>query len=144
VDPSGKFLYASGNTTQITLSVFAINSSSGAVTPIAGSPFLSPINSAAESIVAHPSGKFLYVSLPFANGIAGWGINSATGALTIVPGSPFATGHGLPNLVVEPSGKFLYALNYNDGTVSGFSVDAKSGALTALNGSPFAVSVSPL
>jgi 6-phosphogluconolactonase (cycloisomerase 2 family) len=140
VAPSGKFLYASGNTTQYTISVFAIDSASGALTPMAGSPFLSPINSEAYSIAVHPSGAFLYVDYPSVNGIAAWSINSTTGMLTLVPGSPFATGNGVPELLASPTGKFLYALNGNDDTVSGFSIDTSSGALTATNGSPFPVS----
>ena len=140
VAPSGKFFYASGNTTETTTSVFAIDSASGALMPIAGSPFLSPISSDGSSIAVHPSGAFLYVDHPAVNDIAAWSINSTTGMLTIVPGSPFPTGNGLPELLASPSGKFSYALNVNDGTVSGFSIDAGSGTLTATNGSPFPVS----
>ena len=144
VDPSGKFLYATGNTTQITMSVFTINSSSGALTPIAGSPFLSPIQSAAYSIAVHPSGKFLYASFPLVNGIAEWTINSSTGGLTAVINSPFVTGKGVPVLLIVPSGNLLYALNGDDNTVSGFTLDPSSGALTAANGSPFPVSAGTL
>ncbi len=139
VDPAGKFLYASGNTTQITTSVFAIDSISGALTPVAGSPFLSPINSEVFSLAVHPSGRFLYGSYPLVNGIVAWSINPSTGALTVTSASPFATGNGIPILLVAPDGSFLYALNGNDNTVSAFSVDANSGALTTVNGAPFAV-----
>ena len=139
VDSSGRFLYASGNTTQITTSVFTIDSSSGALTPIAGSPFLSPINSEVFSLAVHPSGKFLYGSFPVVNSIVAWSINISTGALTVNPASPFATGNGTSMLLVAPNGNFLYALNGNDNTVSGFSIDANGGALTAVNGAPFPV-----
>jgi len=119
--------------------VFTIDSSSGALTPIAGSPFLSPINSEVFSLAVHPSGKFLYGSFPVVNSIVAWSINISTGALTVNPASPFATGNGTSMLLVAPNGNFLYALNGNDNTVSGFSIDANGGALTAVNGAPFPV-----
>jgi 6-phosphogluconolactonase len=139
VDPTGRFLYASGNTTQITTSVFTIDSNSGALTPIAGSPFLSPINSELFSLAMHPSGRFLYGSFPLVSGIVAWSINTSTGTLTVTPASPSATGKGIPILSVSPNGNFLYALNGNDSTVSAFSIDPNSGALTAVNGAPFPV-----
>jgi 6-phosphogluconolactonase (cycloisomerase 2 family) len=140
VGPSGKFLYAVGNTTQFTTSIFAIDSASGALTPIAGSPFLSPIQSDAFYIAIHPSGKFLYSGLPFANDIDAWSVNSSTGMLTLVPNSPFVPGTGISGLTFTPSGSFLYAINSDDGTVSCFAVDAASGDLTAVNSSPFRLS----
>jgi 6-phosphogluconolactonase len=140
VDPAGKFLYASGNTTQITTSVFTIDSTTGALTPITGSPFQSPINSELFSLAVHPSGKFLYGSFPAVSDIVAWSIDPSTGALTVTAGSPFVTGNGTPILLVVPSGNFLYALNGSDNTVSGFSIDANSGALAAVNGGPFPVS----
>ncbi len=144
MDPFGKFLYAiSNNTTSNTISVFSINSSSGALAPVAGSPFQMTINGLAYSVVVHPSGKFVYVSFPQSEEIAAWSINTSTGAITAVPGSPFPSGvtsGNAPNsLLVTPSGEFLYALSGGT-TVFGYRVDANSGALTAINGSPFTLS----
>ena len=144
IDPSGKFLYAiSNNTTPNTISVFTINSSSGALARVAGSPFQMPINGLAYSVVVHPSGKFLYVSFPQSEEVAAWSINTSTGAITVVPDSPFPSGAisgDAPNgLFVTPSGGFLYALS-GGVTAFGFSVDVNSGALSAINGFPFSLS----
>jgi 6-phosphogluconolactonase len=143
MEPSGKFLYALSNTSpQNTVSVFTISFSSGALTPIVGSPFQLPFG-IAYSVAVHPSGKFLYVSYPQTEQVAAWSIDASTGALTTVPGSPFASGAPsgpAPNsLFVTPSGGFLYALS-GGATVFGFRVDANSGALSAINGSPFTLS----
>src|ERR1017187_9081915 len=140
MDPSSKFLYGiSNNTTSNTISVFSINSSSGALAPVAGSPFQTAINGLAYSVAVHPSGKFLYVSFPQSEEIAAWSINNSTGAITVVPGSPFPSGvtsGDAPNsLLVTPSGGFLYALS-GATTVFGYSVDANSGALSPIKSSP--------
>jgi 6-phosphogluconolactonase len=143
MDPSGKFLYALSNTSpQNTISVFAINSSTGVLNPIVGSPFQLPFGTS-YSVALHPSGKFLYVSYPQTEQIAAWSVNASSSTLTIVPGSPFASGAvsgDAPNgLLMAPSGEFLYA--WSGGTTAfGFRVDANSGGLSAINGSPFTLS----
>jgi 6-phosphogluconolactonase (cycloisomerase 2 family) len=144
IGPSGNFLYAISNNTNLnTISVFSIDSSSGALTPIVGSPFPLSLSGIAYSVAVHPSGKFLYVSFPETEQIAAWSIDASTGIPTVVPGSPFASGVAsgdAPNsLSVAPSGEFLYALS-GGATVFGFSIDTNSGALSTVKGSPFTLS----
>jgi DNA-binding beta-propeller fold protein YncE len=99
VDPSGKFAYVanfdnsfSGGTLHGTVSEFTINATTGALTPISGSPFATapePI-----SVAVDASGKFAYVanynSAP--STVSGLAINPMTGALTTIAGSPFTAG----------------------------------------------------
>jgi 6-phosphogluconolactonase len=139
LDPTGKFYYASGNTTVATMSVFAVTPSTGALTPISGSPLAAPIVSEPQAVALHPSGNILYASLPVVNDILAWTINRTTGALSLVPGSPFTTGSGVFSIQIDPAGRFLYTCNSNDSTVSGFTVDASTGALMPVMNSPFAV-----
>jgi len=134
-DPSGAFIYAGnvGGVPPATISGFAIDSSSGALTPVPGSPFPTPIGFFPFGFALHPLGKFLYADI--GTGIEGWVIDSAGALTTIVPGSPF--GVGSTSVTIDPTGKFLYAPA--KGGVYGLNIDANSGALIPLSGSPFQV-----
>jgi 6-phosphogluconolactonase len=124
---------------------FSIDSTTGAVTEVAGSPFAVPAGGAGLDIVgvaSDPSGKFLYTANDQGKGLSGFVIDSSSGGLTNVPGSPYITANTQATqtccVATHPSGKFVYALNQNGATVSAFTMDATSGTLTAVAGSPFA------
>src|SRR5206468_1456463 len=91
VDPTGKFAYVtnSGTHGDNTVSGYTINATTGALTPIPGSPFAAGLNPL--FVVVDPTGKFAYVTNFSDNTVSGYTID-ATGALTPIPGSPFATG----------------------------------------------------
>jgi len=147
VHPSGQFVYTE-NTNGVfspgsglslgSISGFAVDSSTGALAPVPGSPFLAPANADVVGFAIHPSGKFLYAptGLP-ANGILAWSVDRATGKLTVLPGSPFEAGVATFDPVLDPEGKFLYVSGGPTGGILGFNVDANSGALTPLASSPF-------
>jgi 6-phosphogluconolactonase len=131
------------------ISGYSINRTTGALTPIAGSPFpaggISP-----SSVAVAPSGKFAYVT-NLANGkVSGYTIDP-TGALTPIAGSPFpAGGFGPLSVAVDRSGKFAYVTNYvtEHKNVSGYKIDPTTGALTpigsfAAGGRPNFVAVTP-
>ena len=149
IDPTGMFLYASASFDDVFLPpgyniwAFTIDSQTGALTSMPGSPFLTQGNGQPQGIKVDPSGKFLYVALSNSNSIAAFTINGTTGALTSIPGSPFQTSAGqftqTYDLTIAPSGKFLYAFNLNGNTMAAFTIDSTSGVLTTLPGSPFAV-----
>ncbi len=144
VDPSGKFLYVS-NTEDPNggISAYTIDSVSGALTPVSGSPFPIQLGTfpGPVDLAFHPSGQFLYVSLlgstSYNQYVAAFSIDGTSGALTPVTGSPFLSGLGPLGIAVDPAGKFLFTANDGDGTVSAFIIDGTSGALTPVNGSPF-------
>jgi 6-phosphogluconolactonase (cycloisomerase 2 family) len=149
IDPTGKFLYTSASFDDVFLPAgyniwaFTIDSQTGALTSIPGSPFLTQGNSQPQGIRVDPSGKFLYVALSNAGSIAAFTIDGTTGVLTSVPGSPFATASTEATQTYEialaPSGKFLYAFNFNGNTMAAFTIDSTSGVLTTIAGSPFPV-----
>jgi len=92
VDPKGKFLYTYNTVgAPSTISAFAIDSTSGSITPVSGSPFnTSEVAYFAASLAIEPSGKFLYASCASGNcGILGFNIDATTGALSPILGSPF-------------------------------------------------------
>lgn len=145
IDPSGRFLYVADQTFSASnnVSAFAISSTSGALTPISGSPFTA--GAFPLWVTVEPSGKFLYVLNIGSGGSSGPGnvsafvIDGVSGALSPVPGSPFPVGTQLHSMTVDPSGKFLYVAGgtsfllpccVNDVTM--YTIDPASGALTGL------------
>jgi 6-phosphogluconolactonase len=141
--PSGQFIYAPDSPANEVVA-FAIDSPTGVLTPILGSPF--PAGNQPEQVVVTPSGQFLYASDdPDAGtgGIWGFTINSSDGALTTIPGSPFATltGANPDGLVIHPSGQFLYSAVPFGNSVEAFTIDPASGTLTEMPGSPFKLGV---
>lgn len=117
------------------IAAFSVNSSTGALSVIPGSPFLASVSP--DYIRAAPSGKFLYSSRSADGSINGLVIDPATGALTAVPGPPSSTAPSSDTIAIDQSGKFLYVANYGNSTMYGFSLDATTGALSPLSGSPF-------
>jgi 6-phosphogluconolactonase len=148
VDPSGTFLYVSNNQDALGgISGYTIDSSTGALTPIPGSPFTTLVNGGPVGLAIHPNGKFLYVAMAGAavpnNQIVVESIDATTGALSPITNSPFTTGIAPNWLAINPAGTFLYSANLSDNTVSAFAVDGTAGGLTQLSGSPFSAGSGP-
>lgn len=147
VDPTGKFLYVGLDGTvnaNNLVAAFSINSSTGALTAITGSPFMA--GNGPLSVAVDLSGKYLYAANSFDNTISAFTIDPTLGGLTTVSGSPFATGAlgGFPfALAMDPSGMFLYTGNQGSNNISGLSLSATTGALTSIPGSPFAGVMNP-
>jgi hypothetical protein len=145
VDPVANYLYC--RIRENGIAGLNINPSTGALTPISGSPFPDPYGKA-EQLAITPNGAFLYagkVSAPNQkNSITGYTIDADTGALSIVPGSPFSNGEVQTyDMAVTPSGSFLYITESGPSfsQISGFSIVPSSGCLTQVSGSPFATSI---
>ena len=135
VDPTGKFLYAALNGANA-ISAYTINSSTGALTAVAGSPF--PAGIPPMVVRVDPSGRYAYAANN-SDSISAYMVNSSTGALTPIAGSPFSSGGAYPSgLAVDSSGRFLYVPNSGSNSVAAFSIDSSTGALTPISGSPFA------
>jgi 6-phosphogluconolactonase (cycloisomerase 2 family) len=118
------------------VSGYVIDSASGALTPIAGSPFAAGMG--AKNLSVGPGSRFLYVSDSYGGTILVYAINEGSGALTMIAGAPFPAGSHPAALAIDPQGKFLYASNETTlGTISAFKIEQNSGALSAVVGSPF-------
>ena len=138
VDPTNRFVYQVGGNTDGVFG-YSINPTTGALTKIAGSPFISEL-SAPFGVAVDPTGRFLLVvdsvSCPTCTpqGITVFAISPSSGALTLVPGSPFPPPLGVSSFMavtVDPTGRFAYVVN-NAGTccVTSYSINASTGALT--------------
>jgi len=133
-----QFLYVSNNQAGVgqtsTIDAWSIDTSTGALTPVPGSPFsLSPL-SVAAGLAGDDYSQVLYV------GDAGR-IDAlkadATGALSPILGSPFPGATNL-YLTVDPQHRFLFASDDSPpGNVLAYTIDSSTGALTAVPGSPF-------
>jgi 6-phosphogluconolactonase (cycloisomerase 2 family) len=131
MDSAGKFLYV-GNTGSSNISVFSIDASSGALTPVANSPFL--IGTTPLNIKLSPSGSYLYVT-------AGPGTPGSVEVFTVSAGGSLSfssltnTGTSPYGLAIDPSGTYLYTANFGDNSISEFTINS-DGSLTELSGSP--------
>jgi 6-phosphogluconolactonase (cycloisomerase 2 family) len=135
IHPSGKFVYGI-NVNNNEVSALNLDPTTGALTPVAGSPFpTNSVNPFAGAI--DPAGRYLFISNVNGANLTVFAVNSITGALTEVPGSPFATGGGPYAVTVAPSGQILYVSNSFDKTISAFAINSATGSLSAVVGSPF-------
>ena len=142
MDPGGTFLYVGNTGQQPSISVFSIDQTTGALSPVAQPPSsnntayigLTPINmTVSANNVLYVTGQGLqgYVlAFPLNNGVLG----------TPPPGTPYLAGnnpYGLTTLT-ESGASFLYTANKLDNSISEFSINA-DGSLTALAGSPISI-----
>src|SRR5262249_43412715 len=122
------------------ISVYSVNSSTGALTEVADSPFhtISTIGGIAFS----PDGKFLFVTNSNIASVSIFSVDG-DGTLHALPGPPAAVGRTPLGLVMEPGGHFLYVANSTDNTVSILAFDSTAGTLTTSIGSPVPVGTTP-
>jgi 6-phosphogluconolactonase (cycloisomerase 2 family) len=143
VDPQGRFLFVAASTrlTRIPqVYAYSINSTTGVLTSVAGSPFALPLASSPESLAVDRSGKFLYVAVPTVGGVVGYTIDQGTGVLTLIPTGPWAA--QVSRIQASPAGDLLFGIS---GSVFGagpdaihvFNINPVTGDLGAVVGSPF-------
>jgi 6-phosphogluconolactonase len=135
INPSGSFVYILNSTS---ISVFAVDQSSGLLTEITGSPFDAGTTDRLWSGAVSPNGTFLFATSELTGNsavTAVFSINSTTGVLTPVAGSPFSTEGG--ETIVDSSSQFLYVGSALD--LGAYSIDSTTGVITELPGSPYPV-----
>lgn len=123
------------------LAVFREDPFSGVLTQLSESPYT--VGSGAQSLVIHPSGKFLYVanSGQGENDVSLFDINSDGTVTEVTPRTSVGT---LPFLLaMDSAGSYLYVANALSNNISVFSIDASQGTLSPVAGSPFSINLSP-
>lgn len=132
-----RFVFVANNG-DATISAYAVDTTSGNLMPVAGSPFALPAGYTKPWCSApDPAGVRLYVAC--AEGLAVLGIDGTSGALSAAP----ALGYTIPgrvqgDLIMHPSGKYLYVADAGHSVIKAFTIDSVTGAL-APNGSDMAV-----
>jgi 6-phosphogluconolactonase len=141
VDPTGRFVYVancaalcSGSGTG-NVSGYAINKSTGALTPVPGSPFTA--DNIPYAVTVDPTGQFAYVANFNSATVSVFKIDQCSGSLWSSTSSVPTGGQSAIALGLDPHGRFLYVTNTASDNVSAFAVGS-DGALTAVPGSPFA------
>jgi len=145
IDPTGKFLLATG--TQITgtlggVTVFSVDGASGSLTPVAPiPPYFVQVGRDPAAVLTDHSGKFVYIPNTGDATVSAFTLNS-TGTLTEISGSPFPSGgngsiNGPTGIATDMTGQFIYICNASN-DISVFKIDKNTGALNPVTGSPFA------
>lgn len=131
--PSGKYVFVN-NEMAMSETVFAYDAEKGALSEIETVSTLPEADrgkkgfSTAETL-AHPNGRFVYVSNRTHDTVAVFTCDPATGKLTLIQNVP-VEGEIPRNICLDPSGKWLIAAHQNSGTAALFKVDQDSGKLT--------------
>ena len=99
INPADTFAYISDGVSGV--AAYSINATTGALTPVANTPFAAGKGPSALAIT--PSGKFLYVAN--STGLATFGIN-ADGSLTAV-GTPLTLASTPTTMTIESTGAYL-------------------------------------
>ncbi len=123
-----------------TIHVFSVNSSTGAISEVPGSPFNAGL--APNQLVVDPTGRFVYVTNQISQDVTGFSVNPSTGALTELPGSPYSIGAQPITSAAEPTGRFYYV--FANSTINGveaeflyeYTIDSVTGVLTLTSTSP--------
>lgn len=152
VDPSSSFVYVT-NWQSDKIDAYTINKTNGALTPIAGEPYVPPnsncssctLGGSAWGILTDRSGKYLIVPGYSDGGINVYSINQSTGALSLVPGSPFVdrqvygAGDIGPNTyigTIDAENHFYFNYDSADDDIAIFKFSPSTGKLTLVSHEP--------
>ncbi|HKW77369.1 MAG TPA: beta-propeller fold lactonase family protein [Terriglobales bacterium] len=142
VTPTKNLLYALSSSLTATQG-FAISGPGLILTPLAHTPFASGSSGSMNSLVLHPSGRFLYLIHSPAT-IEEEAVNLETGDLTFVANFTAPATANLNTAVIDPTGTFLYAPDLTGAQIFGYRINQADGSLSAVPGSPFATSGAPV
>ncbi len=152
VDGSEKFLYVANpaasnpppSSTTGNISGFNIDPSSGALSPIQGSPFTATNGKGPSAVTVDPSGRFVYATTPGSSfSIWCFAITPTNGQLVAATNSPFSLTAGGLFALIDPSGNYLYIGSQDANGIAGYTYDPSTGAPTAITGSPFSTGTAP-
>lgn len=124
---TSRFLYAALPTSD-QIVAFREDPNSGILTQLAVSPITA--GPSVQSLVIHPSSKFLYAANAGESNVSQFNISSS-GALTEqIPRTP--VGAAPTVLAMDPAGAYLYVANSGDKSISVFSIDPAKGTLSTV------------
>jgi 6-phosphogluconolactonase (cycloisomerase 2 family) len=147
LSPSGQYLYASVSSATVSpttgelqqssaIYAFAVGPTTGALTPVPGSPVSIGDNTYGHWLAVHPNGEFLYALIQLSTGtgpinsISVYPIDATSGAILSVPASSVVNTTCCYDLLIDPTGEML--LTEGEGGWSTYTVDSSTGSLTAI------------
>lgn len=112
---------------------YAVDTGSGSLTPLPGSPYSTGANpSALASAYLY---QYLYITNSGDQSVTGYKIGSG-GALTTIPGSPFPTGTRPLSLTFDHSQRYVYVANSGSSNIWAYQINPGTGS-SPVSGSPF-------
>jgi 6-phosphogluconolactonase (cycloisomerase 2 family) len=133
----------SGNPAEADIAAYSVNSATGALTPVAGSPFtFSSPSGSMDAVTGYgwdidPAARFFYVSFTQEGAVPRpvgaytvASIDPTSGALTAVAGSPFALTHAVDSIAIDNTGKYFYGGNSYENVIQEFDIDQNTGVLS--------------
>ncbi len=130
--PSGRFVFVN-NEMLMSATSFAYDADQGALTEIETVSTLPEVDrgntgySTAET-VAHPNGRFVYVSNRTHDTLAVFSCDPATGRLKLIQNAP-VEGRIPRNFNLDPTGRWMIIAHQDSNTAALFKVDAETGKL---------------
>ncbi len=145
IDGTARYVYVTDQEQNEILGYSIARTTTGALTPLVGSPFATGTTGAFPlSVTIDPRAEYVYTANFNPNTISSFAINQANGNLSGVAGSTFTTGTGPTCITIDPAlGQFLYTSDYLGGTLSGGELNANTGAVAAVADTPFPTSANP-
>jgi 6-phosphogluconolactonase len=98
--------------------------SSGALTPVANSPYQSGVKPSA--IASDPTSRFVFVTDFASNELIGYDVQNG-GVLDFQVSGPYKTGNEPASIQIDPRGIYIYLANSLDNSVSGFTISLPTG-----------------
>ncbi len=144
---AGNLFAAVPNPVDNNISVFAVNTTTGALSAVSGSPFITGTTPRQATYSPLVSGNlFAAVTNTASGSVSIYTVNNSSGVFTQVPSSPFLIG-GAPFAIsyspLVPGGLFAAITDTSTNTVSVYQVNTTTGAFTAITGSPFSTGSIP-
>lgn len=151
VDPSGTHAYLSTQVKAITgsgyagsVAIYSVDSSSGTLTALPGSPFSLSMPLGCLKFV--PSGKFAYATSGIENAGDQLGTFTVNSDATLTLSNTLNLPHYPTGVAIDPTGQFAFSdvVDVAGGTngssqLYGYSIDSSTGNLTPLEGSPWSL-----
>jgi 6-phosphogluconolactonase (cycloisomerase 2 family) len=126
-DAAGKYVYC---TSGVDLRAYSIDATTGALTPLANSPYTYAAGNNFMALAMDPSGKFLFMTDAVNNVVLTYAINAVGVPL---PGTAAATGLSPWGAAVDASGRYAYVANSGANSISAYSINASTGTLTPID-----------
>jgi 6-phosphogluconolactonase len=155
VDSTGNYLLAVGISTSMqaqAIGIYTINTTSGVLTPVTGSPLALYTGKASTATIVTPTGllitpnnSYVYASLGTLGvqvlTLGSGGALSTGSAVTLLPPFSTSTSPTDQGVASDPNSAFLFVAETNTG-LRAFSIGT-GGTLSEISGSPYAVGTGP-
>ena len=126
------------------ISGFSIDSTTGGLSVLNGSPFTSILGTGPMELVLTPSGNLLFAITGGSNySVWAFTISSTTGQLTASTNSPYSVTGGNLFALIDTKGNYLYIGSQTSKGIAGYTYDPNVGTPNALTNSPFSTGVAP-